>query len=538
MSHKATGYTPEIAKTKTQTMDTPENRNDQNEANEWGILSVELPDNPVGYQDTTLTAEQSESYEYRDYVDSGETNEWYETSSEAIKNYTSHELGDEPRVERGVEPGCEVSVCIPTYEEGTDIIDTLETLSNQENINPEQFEVLINVNNSAESDESVRASNRQSMLVSRFLETGQEYISELSERDQQRLQEIQTHGLRVGTIDQSSKGREARPEADEKLAANPVMIPRKRTMDEAAERLASVNKPDGIVVSLDADTKVGPNFIHGLIERFDTNPFAAAVAGERRDGRNVDKSGQELYQQQIREQMLDEWEASEGVALTDKEREDIYNAKDLIDRYNALRKQSVVAEGVKSQEEQAFTGGSGKAIRADAYSDPERSRQFIELMDGNGHVPEGISEESFVIDKSEDLAAYPKARVREWAIDDDFEDLHQPTGSSGKEIMYAIESGLSGKESTVFNPQREEIGNLITELSDPENSQSAAEKLRQHGLSPELIERIGQVSDDQEMLRELVATDPELLKLAEQIPEKVGISEAIEKYERQLGVEE
>ncbi len=61
-----------------------------------------------------------------------------------------------------------------------------------------------------------------------------------------------------------------KPDVTNKLAG--VGLARKTGMDEAVRRFNLINRPDGIIVSLDADCQVDPNLFTGLDKHYTSNP--------------------------------------------------------------------------------------------------------------------------------------------------------------------------------------------------------------------------------------------------------------------------
>src|SRR5207244_2084823 len=53
-----------------------------------------------------------------------------------------------------------------------------------------------------------------------------------------------------------------------------VGLARKIVMDEAAWRFSTINKDTGVIVCLDADCMVGKNYLSGIENHFQKNPYA------------------------------------------------------------------------------------------------------------------------------------------------------------------------------------------------------------------------------------------------------------------------
>lgn len=206
-------------------------------------------------------------------------------------------------------------------------------------------------------------------------------------------------------------------------------------------------------------------------------------------------------------------------------------------------------------------------------------------MDAGGKKPYGVDENSFKYigkNKSEKiesttadseieaLAVYPETRVRGRDVKSedpknqyqDFNDIHKPFGSSGKEYAYAIAAILKEKipttyneesidakqtiidalefygrknpEATTYNPERNFLGVLANEMirTAGEKKLEIATKIKSlYGFSDELIEQLSNAKDENRLL-EIAKDSPEIQKVIAGMPEKINYHDASEKYKK------
>jgi len=118
-------------------------------------------------------------------------------------------------------------------------------------------EIIIVVNHPAGADEAVRHCNRQTLAA---IKIWQQHYNNPA---------FAVHAMDACELPQKKSG---------------VGIARKLGMDEAMLRFASINRPDGVIASLDADCRVSVNYFTGLWQAFNTHPswHAATIAYSHR----------------------------------------------------------------------------------------------------------------------------------------------------------------------------------------------------------------------------------------------------------------
>jgi hypothetical protein len=144
-------------------------------------------------------------------------------------------------------PNLGIVVTIPCYNEPS-IIQILKSLANC--AAPEKaVEVIVNVNNSEDAEESVIIQNQKTINeINQFQNDSPFY----------KLFVINCCG-----ISSKLKG---------------VGVTRKIAMDEAARRLADVNNLNGLITGLDADCKVSKNYFTAIELAFQNNPKASSAS--------------------------------------------------------------------------------------------------------------------------------------------------------------------------------------------------------------------------------------------------------------------
>lgn len=471
-----------------------------------------------------------------------------------VLNYCQRELPfGEHRIATPMRPECKVAVAIPAYEEGAGIINSLEHLASQDDVKAEDYEVVININNRKGASDETKRLNGQTMAIISYLSGESGDVSFLSEQDRQRLHAIKEKGLIVYPIDKFSSGNETEPIEDPDFDRVKCMQPRKRTMDEIAERFALSGHADGIIASLDADTKVTKYWIKGIIESFADSKIQM-VAGERRDGRDLDSEGHEISQSVVMERLMDDWNSDErkkDPAFAElpniesaAERIRIALMNQLIGEYNAIR--GVASGRILDSIEHHFKGGSGKMFRVGAYI--QQPKEIIKIMDAGGKKPERMQAEEFLYagekvgtnpELVDALAVFPETRVRGWDVRSgngadpyqDFNALKNPFGSSGKEYAYAIAAGIRNEIPTTFNPERQRVKKtLMAFIGNPEDATNR-EQLKGVFTDQELDEVASKTT---EQLR-LLGADPEswLAKKMAAMPESISIIEALRLYAKE-----
>ena len=399
---------------------------------------------------------------------------------EEILEYVKHELPEsEPRIIDQMRAECKISIAIPAYQEDLEILGPLIFLSRQDAVSKDEYEVIFNVNNRQNADIKTRELNDLTLKVLHCIQNASADSGFLSDQERDIVEQIRNSGLVVHIIDKSTKGNEIKPISQKDFREVGPMQPRKRTMDEICERFILSGKSDGIIASLDADTKVSPKWVRQMIDSF-TDSNIKLLAGERRDGLDIDEAGEVVDHISVMNAMLDYWNSDERqkdevlgeFPKIEKQiqRAEIFLMSHLIDAYNLAREKNDKAGQITAETIKNFRGGSGKAFRVSAYT--QHSREIIEMMDTTiSELPEdlrqnecqyvGRSESEKVAPTTHDatieaLAIYPETRVRSWQLTSpdsenpykDFRNLHNPYGSSGKELAYAIVAVLKKRTPT------------------------------------------------------------------------------------------
>lgn len=210
-----------------------------------------------------------------------------------VEQYLAGNLpATERRIEIPQDTRCEIAMVIPAYAEGEGILRPLSTLSKQEGIRTEEYEVIVVVNNSSEMPprtatetdaeyqrkqdlyKTSLAENQKTLRVIEAIQAGQ--IPEgLSDEQRMQAQSIIERGMRVFAVDKST-GQQAMPPE----SAN-VGTARDRGLAEAIERFKA-NGKDGIVAQSDSDVAFEPHYLENLVKGFRDNPDVVGVAGSLR----------------------------------------------------------------------------------------------------------------------------------------------------------------------------------------------------------------------------------------------------------------
>jgi len=449
-----------------------------------------------------------------------------------ILEYVTKELPEtEVRITESMRQECRVAVSIPAYEEGGKILNSLDFLANQKDVSTDEYEVIVNVNNRESAKNNTRNLNTQTLSVLKFLKGESADLDFLTTEEKERLQKIKESGLVVHYIDKSSEGNETKPIDDEDFKRTGCMQPRKRTMDEICERFVLTGKADGIIASLDADTKVNPKWIREIIDAF-KNESVQLLAGERRDGLDISLEGEQIDRDRVMEKLLDEWNSEERIKdeafkklpniESRMQRAQILLMNHLIGIYNTARGQFRREMEGKTGVIENFKGGSGKMFRVGTYI--HHPLEIIKIMDAGGKKPVDIGESAFQYvgrNKSEKaepttqnpqveaLAVYPEARVRGWDVKSedrdepykDFHDIHKPFGSSGKEYAYAIAAVLKEKMPTTYNEEAGEMKATLEDFIISGQTEEARQKLEIY-FDQKTIGRISEITpEDLEKLK-------------------------------------
>jgi len=179
-----------------------------------------------------------------------------------------------PLIKKEPNPQCNMSIVIPCYNEPA-LLQTLESVKKC-SLPHSKVEVIVLINHSEDAPEEIKTAN----MVTK------------SEADQW-IKNNNCDGIRffaVGPV-----------ELRKKWAG--VGLARKTGLDEAVLRFNRCNKTRGIVVSLDADSLVEPNYLIEIEKHFNQNPkhVGATIKVEhQKDGLSEkQKRGIELYEKYL-----------------------------------------------------------------------------------------------------------------------------------------------------------------------------------------------------------------------------------------------
>lgn len=175
------------------------------------------------------------------------------TEHERACHYWETQLHNEVRIEKPQNSNCEFAIIIPVYNEQIErILKQIESLKNQQDIDPSQFEIIYVVNN------DISKENKKSKEV---INANQAVIAE--------LQNIS--GLNIFVIDKSSPGNE--------IEHCNVGKARNRGVAEASLRFYE-NGKNGTLIQTDADTYFeDQNYLVKLKTILNDNPDAIGLAG-------------------------------------------------------------------------------------------------------------------------------------------------------------------------------------------------------------------------------------------------------------------
>ncbi len=209
-------------------------------------------------------------------------------AKEKIEHYLAESLPpSEKRISETMDPRCEVSVVIPSAGERKYFFRPIESLLNQVNVKPEQFEIIMVINNSQpkqkpkEPDDvfqervaqaNIGAAENQEVLKVAQLLMGEKAEVDLSDKEHALIRRIRDAKLRVYAVDKASEGQTLSSEK-----AN-VGGARNRGVAEAVERFVQIGK-NGLIVQTDADTALDEHFLERAIGAFKANPELTGASG-------------------------------------------------------------------------------------------------------------------------------------------------------------------------------------------------------------------------------------------------------------------
>ncbi len=222
-------------------------------------------------------------------------NEPYAARDPQIEQYLAEHLPDsEDRIPIPMNPACEVCVIIPAYDEREYILLPLESLTHQNNVTPDQYEVIVVVNNPGDPGphpedthqtgesfqkkwerwQQVVEKNRETLELIEYINSEDEVPTiPISEKEEEIIHKIRKWGLKVYAVDKSTRGKTL-PEAEANVGGA-----RNRGTAEAVERFYKQLGRNGILAHTDADTRLEENYISNLIKAFNSNRQLVGLAG-------------------------------------------------------------------------------------------------------------------------------------------------------------------------------------------------------------------------------------------------------------------
>ena len=215
-----------------------------------------------------------------------------------IERYIAEVLPEtEQRIAEPMDPRCEVAVVIPSCGERQYFFRPIESLLNQEGVTPDQFELIMVINNSEpkqkpeEDDETFAArleqaqkgarENQENLKILQLIH-GEDVDVELTEEEQALMKRIQESKLKVFGIDKATVGKTLPSER-----AN-VGGARNRGVAEAVARFYQMGK-NGLIIQTDADTALDKHFIQNTLHIFKDQPELAGVSGYLEMDQTIEK---------------------------------------------------------------------------------------------------------------------------------------------------------------------------------------------------------------------------------------------------------
>lgn len=204
----------------------------------------------------------------------------------------------EERISKPMDEGCECSVIVPAYAERVGLFSrTLLSLSKQEGVNPDKFEVICIINNGEHDSETVKEENEATLSMLRYIQIGNEVDlpESITNEEKEILDQIRKSNIRVYAVDKSTGGK-----AFGDQEAN-VGSARQRGLAEAVERFSNIRR-NGIISHTDGDTRQDSRYISSLIEAFN-DPDVIGITGKLE--MELEETGSELFNEEMRKKMYE-----------------------------------------------------------------------------------------------------------------------------------------------------------------------------------------------------------------------------------------
>lgn len=177
--------------------------------------------------------------------------------------------GEKPEsfIARPMSQDCKVAVMVPAYNESaSNILRSLSSLAEQEEVNPNLFEVDLVINNrkiDAEQNTPAFLANQESIRLIKYINgESQETPEGLTAEQAEQIEKIRKAEIKINVIDKSS--------VNTSDAENNVGVARDRAGAEILERfLKSSGNTEGAIAITDCDCTFSRNFIKSLIASFE-----------------------------------------------------------------------------------------------------------------------------------------------------------------------------------------------------------------------------------------------------------------------------
>jgi len=173
-------------------------------------------------------------------------------------------------IKEPMDGSCRAAVVIPAYNEGIDtLLRPLHSLSKQTGVRPEEFEVLVVVNNRREEAEQRTEAFRTNQDIIEFVRClrGPASLPQgLREDQKEKINDIKRSGIVIRFIDKSSP--------ENAGVDNNVGMARNRGCAEACWRFFGAGIGEtGVVATTDCDCRFSENFVSELIRSFKEYPI-------------------------------------------------------------------------------------------------------------------------------------------------------------------------------------------------------------------------------------------------------------------------
>src|SRR3989344_1023181 len=132
------------------------------------------------------------------------------STEKIVSDFLEKELPpSESRIKIPMHPECKVCVVIPAYAEREDLFSrTLSSLSQQEQVTLDDFEVLVVVNNGEDSPDQIKKENEDILGMLCYLQGGNtsELPGDITDAELVTLEQIRGSEVKIYAIDKSTNG--------------------------------------------------------------------------------------------------------------------------------------------------------------------------------------------------------------------------------------------------------------------------------------------------------------------------------------------